>query len=100
MWINNDDKDSSIWQIILQDSDSIKKIQEILARAIYETNIRKDFDNLEGDEDKNYLYNQVVSGNRRDVDMKEVNNIQSYGFIDQEDDHFYQKDSHDFKKLL
>lgn len=82
MWINNDDKDSSIWQIILQDSDSIKKIQEILARAIYETNIRKDFDNLEGDEDKNYLYNQVVSGNRRDVDMKEVNNIQSYGFID------------------
>ena len=82
MWINNDDKDSSIWQIILQDSDTIKKIQEILARAIYETNIRKDFDNLEGDEDKNYLYNQVVSGNRRDVDMKEVNNIQSYGFID------------------
>lgn len=82
MWINNDDKDSSIWQIILQDSDSIKKIQAVLARAIYETNIRKDFDNLEGDEDKNYLYNQVVSGNRRDVDMKEVNNIQSYGFID------------------
>ena len=82
MWINNDDKDSSIWQIILQDSDSIKKIQAVLARAIYETNIRKDFDNLEGDEDKTYLYNQVVSGNRRDVDMKEVNNIQSYGFID------------------
>ena len=87
MWMGRPKNESNInaeipaWSFLIDDEQEVPKLKGVLTKVIFETNMGEDIERSMERDDHQYLENQVLGDQEKDIDMEGIYKIEDFDFM-------------------